>query len=271
MTTPDPGDDSFHMIFTGNKIVAGTDIQSKLINASSDDGLTWSAGNIAFSAAGGDTAFDGYNVSQPAVLSDLADAAHPYKMWYVGNNPDANGNFHDRIGLAYQKQPDVGVAVGEGRGADPATPYWDSFVTLGAQGTAFDSMKVADLRPVDKPVAAGAWRYGFYTCTNAADFAERIGVKQSADGGLTWTDVADVAALIDVGPAGTFDAGGVACPAPVENPAGGWWALHTPLVPRRRHAQHRPARSARAPCPATRTATAPAGVVRRALRRRRPG
>ncbi len=33
----------FHMIFTGNKIVSGTDIQSKLINADSSDGLTWSA------------------------------------------------------------------------------------------------------------------------------------------------------------------------------------------------------------------------------------
>ena len=37
----------FHMLFTGNKIVAGGDIQSKLINADSSDGLTWSAGNIA--------------------------------------------------------------------------------------------------------------------------------------------------------------------------------------------------------------------------------
>ncbi len=93
----------FHMLFTGNKIVSGTDIQSKLINADSSDGLTWAAGNIAFSPSGSGTAFDGYNVSQPPILSDPTDAAQPYKMGTVGNNPAPNGNHHDRVGLAYQK------------------------------------------------------------------------------------------------------------------------------------------------------------------------
>ena len=153
-------------------------------------------------------------MSQPAILSDPADATHPYKMWYVGNNPDANGNFHDRIGLAYQKQP-TSVSQWEKVAGPSGDPYWESVVTLGTQGTAFDSMKVSDLRPVDKPVAAGAGLYGFHTGTNAADFADRIGVKESADGGLTWSEVPDAGTLIGAGPAGTFDAGGVACPAPL--------------------------------------------------------
>lgn len=226
LETPDPADDAFHMIFTGNKIVAGGDIQSKLINADSPDGTTWSASNIAFSAAGGDTAFDGYNVSQPAILYDPLDGAHPYKMWYVGNNPDANGNYHDRIGLAYQKQPGSVSQWVKVPGA-AGSPYWDSMVTLGAQGTAFDSMMVADLRGVAKPVAAGSGVYGFYTGTNAADFKQRIGVMQSADGGSTWTDPDSHSTLIDAGPVAAFDEGGVACPAPVANPASGWWVLHT--------------------------------------------
>ena len=219
----------FHMLFTGNKIVAGTDIQSKLINADSTDGLTWAAGNIAFSASGTGTAFDGYNVSQPTILSDPADAAHPYKMWYVGNNPDANGNYHDRIGLAYQKNASTvsqWVKVAGPAGA----PYYESVLTLGTQGPAFDSMKVADLRPVAKPASAGAGLYGFYGGTNAADFVSRIGVKQSADGGVTWSDAGTHATLIDAGSGGAFDAGGVACPAPVASGADtGWWVYHTSL------------------------------------------
>ena len=219
----------FHMLFTGNKIVAGSDIQSKLINADSSDGLTWAAGNIAFSASGSGTAFDGYNVSQPTILSDPADASHPCKMWYVGNNPDANGNYHDRIGLAYQKNRSTvsqWVKVAGPAGA----PYYESVLTLGTQGTVFDSMKVADLRPVAKPAAAGAGLYGFYGGTNAADFMSRIGVKQSADGGFTWTDVGTHATLIDVGPGGAFDAGGVACPAPLANGVDtGWRVYHTSL------------------------------------------
>ena len=226
LATPDPADDAFHMIFTGNKIVSGDDIQSKLINADSTDGITWAASNIAFSAAGGDTAFDGYNVSQPAILYDPADAAHPYKMWYVGNNPDANGNYHDRIGLAYQKNAST-VSQWVKVPGTAGDPYWDSVLTLGAQGTAFDSMKVADLRGVAKPLAAGSGIYGFYTGTNAGDFRQRIGVMQSADGGLTWTDANAHATLIGAGPVAAFDEGGVACPAPVANLAGGWWLLHT--------------------------------------------
>ena len=109
-------------------------------------------------------------------------------------------------------------------------PYWDSFLTLGAQGEVLDSMKVADLRPVAKPVSAGEGLYGFHTGTNAADFRDRIGVKESADGGVTWSEIRDLGTLIGPGPEGTFDAGGVACPAPL--PIGddsGWYVYHTSL------------------------------------------
>jgi predicted GH43/DUF377 family glycosyl hydrolase len=219
----------FHMVFTGNKIVSGDDIQSKLINADSVDGLNWTAGNIAFSASGSDGAFDGYNVSQPTILSDPSDPTHPYKMWYVGNNPDANGNYHDRIGLAYQKNPST-VSQWVKAPGPAGDPYYESVLTLGTQGTAFDTMKVADLRPVAKPVSAGTGIYGFYGGTNAADFTSRIGVAQSSDDGLTWADVGEHATLIDAGPAASYDTGGVACPAPVPMSGdAGWWVYHTSL------------------------------------------
>ena len=109
-------------------------------------------------------------------------------------------------------------------------PYYESVLTLGIQGAAFDTMKVADLRPVAKPGGSSAALYGFYTGTNAADFVSRIGVKQSSDAGLTWTDVGVHAALIDKGAAGQFDEGGVACPSPVVNgDQSGWWVYHTSL------------------------------------------
>jgi hypothetical protein len=91
-------------------------------------------------------------------------------------------------------------------------------------------MKVADLRPVAGPASAGEALYGFYGGTNAADFVSRIGVKQSTDGGLTWSDAGTHAALIGPGTSGEFDAGGVACPAPVARDAEtGWWIYHTSL------------------------------------------
>jgi hypothetical protein len=60
----------FHRIFTGNKIVSGTDIQSKLINVDSTDGFTWAAANIAFSASGSGTVFD-------VKVADLRPVAKP--------------------------------------------------------------------------------------------------------------------------------------------------------------------------------------------------
>ena len=60
----------FHRIFTGNKFVSGADIQSKLISADSTGGLTWSAGNIAFSASGSGTVFD-------VKVADLRPVAKP--------------------------------------------------------------------------------------------------------------------------------------------------------------------------------------------------
>ena len=219
----------FHMLFTGNKIVAGTDIQSKLINADSADGLTWTAGNIAFRSRLRRPPSTATTSPSRRFSATRRDAAHPYKMWYVGNNPDVNGNYHDRVGLAYQKSAGSvtqWVQKVRDRGAG-----LNSVLGLGTQGAAFDTMKVADLRPVAKPAAAGTGLYGFYTGTNAADFVARIGVKQSADDGLTWTDANAHATLIGAGPAGAFDAGGVACPR--RSPSGGdtgWWVYHTSLT-----------------------------------------
>jgi len=225
----------YHMIFTGAKTVAGGEAQTKLLNASTTDGgITWTPGNVALNPgnqAAGD--FDGFNLSQPYVLPDPTDLTDPYKMWYVGNNPDANGNYHDRIGLAVGNDGSHWAGVSGGSG----TPFWESILTLGTQSTVFDSMYAADLRPelgmTKGPGPSGYFLSGWFTGTNAVDFKPRIGVLGSTDSGATWSGSS---VELDVGAAG-FDAGGVAGPAPVwidGTPPlftdGHWLVYHTSLA-----------------------------------------
>ena len=156
----------------------------------------------------------------------------------------------------------------------PATRTTSRCSRSGTQGTAFDTMKVADLRPVAKPAAAGTGLYGFYTGTNAADFAQPHR-RQAVERRRPHVDRRGDARDADrQGPAGAFDAGGVACPAPVvKGDAAGWWVYHTSFDARAgtpsaiglHTVSERPRRRA------TRTATAPVLAARRHLRRRRPG
>ena len=179
------------------------------------DGLTWAAGNIAFSASGSDTAFDGYNVSQPTILQRPgATARTRTRCGTSATTPTPTATTTTASASPTRRAPAPSPS-GSRRRAPAGDPYYESVLTLGTQGTAFDTMKVADLRPVAKPASAGTGLYGFYTGTNAADFVSRIGVKESTDDGLTWTDAGAHATLIDKGTAGAFDEGGVACPAPV--------------------------------------------------------
>ena len=220
---------TYRMIFTGAKDVSGGGIQTKLINASSSDGTAWTPGNIALNPGNG-TDFDGFNMSQPCVLPDPADSGNPFKMWYVGNNPDANGNYHDRVGLAEGNDGSHWAKYSSGAAGTPGssgTPYYISVFTLGAQSSAFDSMKVADLRLVPAPGMAGTW-YGFYTGTNAADFQPRIGVKVTTDRRGYADVLSPSTALIATGTGGQFDAGGVATPAAVFY-GGQWIIYHTSL------------------------------------------
>ena len=202
----------FEMILAGCKTVAGTDEpQTKLISKESSAGTIWSQGSIEMSGASGDW-FDGYNLSQPWVLPDPDETTptHRFKMWYVGNNPDANGNYHDRIGYAHGTN---GTSWARETNGAAVAPNYGAWLTLGTQSPAFDSMNTADLRLVQEPGEAGL--LGFYTGVNAIDFKPRIGVKRSLDGGSTWTDVlAPGAPLISVGAAGDFDEAGAARPAP---------------------------------------------------------
>ena len=205
----------------------GSASRASMINADSQDGLTWNAGNIAFNAAGGTY---GLRRLQRLAADDpqRSGRRHPSVQDVVRRQQSRRQRQLPRPDRARLPEATATPSRNGTRQPGPAgDPYYESVLTLGTQGTAFDTMKVADLRPVAKPAAAGTGLYGFYTGTNAADFVSRIGVKQSSDDGLTWTDAGTHATLIDKGPSG-FDAGGVACPSPVvKGDASGWWVYHT--------------------------------------------
>ena len=200
LETPDPADDAFHMIFTGNKIVAGSDIQSKLINASSPDGTHLDGRQHRLQRrrrrhrlrrlqrlAAGDP------VRPPRRRAPVQDVVRRQQPGRERQLPRPH-----RSGVP--EAAGQRVAVGEGAGSG-RRPYWDSMVTLGAQGAAFDSMMVADLRGVAKPVAAGAGVYGFYTGTQrrrlqAAHRRDAVGRRRPRRGPTANAH----ATLIDAGP-----------------------------------------------------------------------
>ncbi len=152
----------FHMLFTGNKIVSGTDIQSKLINADSSDGLTWARREHRLQARlGGDR----LRRLQPLPADDPQRPGRrraPVQDVVRGQQPRRQRQLPRPRRPRLPEERGLGLAVGAA-GPGRAGPLLRSSLSLGTQGTAFDTMKVADLRPVAKPAAAGTGLYGFYT------------------------------------------------------------------------------------------------------------
>ena len=95
-----PAGGGYRMLLTGRKLVSGSTFQTKIMDATSADGIAWSAPSPAVNPAGTSSKFDYSNLDAPFVLSDPGSGAASYKLWYAGNTLDANGNFHTRIGYA---------------------------------------------------------------------------------------------------------------------------------------------------------------------------
>ena len=87
------------MLLTGRKLVGQGVFQTKVMDTTSTDGITWAGPSPALNPSGSNTNFDYSNLNSPELLQDPG-APTPYKLYYSGNTIDANGNFHTRIGLA---------------------------------------------------------------------------------------------------------------------------------------------------------------------------
>jgi predicted GH43/DUF377 family glycosyl hydrolase len=187
---------TFRMILTGLKITGGVG-QTKLINASSSDGISWTSGSIALNTSGTQTKFDYSNLNAPSVLSDPTDSAAPYKLYYAGNTVDANGNSHTRIGYATSSTGTTFGKVQSGVNLD------GSVLDIGTPSPAFDARQVSGL----SIAATGSTPKfaGVYAGMNGTDFTPRIGYAASDDGS-TWAKGAG--ALLTLGSSGQFDGGG---------------------------------------------------------------
>lgn len=187
---------TYNMLFSGRKFVSGDEYQTKILSSDSPDGINWSGGSPAINPSGNISNFDFSNLEAPTVFDEGVAGSEQYKLYYVGNTLDANGNGHDRIGLATSQN---GTSFGKFTGGETL----DSVLDIGALGTEFDARGASGLATA-ATTGTGADSYvGFYSGTRGTDFLARIGEATSADAAV-WTKVTGTAtggAIFDLGPA----------------------------------------------------------------------
>jgi predicted GH43/DUF377 family glycosyl hydrolase len=192
----------FSMLLTGRKLVGGGVFQTKIMNTTSTDGISWAGPSPAINPSGSNGNFDYSNLNSPEMLPDPG-AATPFKVYYSGNTIDANGNFHTRIGLATSSDGNAFNKVNGGQTGG-------SILDVGALGTAFDSRQASGLS-VAAPAGGSPKLAGFYWGTRGSDFKPRLGEATSTNG-TTWTKVPVSApnggALFGLGNPASFDNGG---------------------------------------------------------------
>jgi predicted GH43/DUF377 family glycosyl hydrolase len=192
----------YSMLLTGRKLVGQGVFQTKIMDTTSPDGVTWTGPSPALNPSGSNNNFDYSNLNSPELLQDPG-AQTPYKLYYSGNTIDANGNFHTRIGLATSSN---GSSFSKVTGAQTG----GSLLDVGALGTAFDGRQASGLS-VTAPAGATPTFVGFYWGTRGSDFKPRLGEATSTDGSA-WTKVPVSApnggALFGLGNQAAFDNGG---------------------------------------------------------------
>src|SRR5262245_13994893 len=197
----------YKMLLTGRKLVGQGVFQTKVMDTTSADGISWAGPSPALNPSGSNNNFDYSNLNSPEVLQDPG-APTPYKLYYSGNTIDANGNFHTRIGLATSND---GNSFNKVNGAQTG----GSLLDVGALGTAFDGRQASGLS-VAAPAGGAPTSAGFYWGTRGSDFKPRLGEATSPDGS-TWTKVPvsapDGGALFGLGNPAAFDNGGQRDPA----------------------------------------------------------
>lgn len=172
----------YRMLLTGRKIVSGSEFQTKVMNAASSDGITWTAPSPSVNPAGNSSKFDYSNLDAPFVLSDPGAGSASFKLWYAGNTVDATGNFHTRIGYATSSD---GNSFSKQAGALTGSSVLD----VGTAGSRFDARSVSGPSAVKAPAGAAVAFVGAHDGVRGSDFLPRLGLVTSADG-ETWATVA---------------------------------------------------------------------------------
>ena len=187
---------TYYMVFSGRKFVSGDEYQTKILSSDSPDGINWSGGSPALNPSGNVSNFDYSNLEAPTVFNEGVAGPEQYKLYYVGNTLDANGNGHDRIGLATSHN---GTSFGKFTGGETL----DSVLDIGALGTGFDDRCASGLATAATTGTGTDSYVGFYSGIRGTDFVPRIGEATSADAAV-WTKVSGTAtggAMFNLGPA----------------------------------------------------------------------
>ena len=162
----DPSDAQkpFKMLVGGRKETqqGSGEFQTKLIAASSPDGLVWNLGNIALNTA----SFASSNLSSPEVVPE----GSAIKLYYSGNRAN-EGDARDRIGYA------------AGTGGTAQTMALD----IAPRSSVLDAREAFDLAAVD-PGGTPDELAGVYVGLKE-DGVPRLGAAKSDADGTTWTKV----------------------------------------------------------------------------------
>lgn len=173
---------TYVMLFGGRKLTSGT-YATKILSATSADGVTWGGLGVALNPSGTANTFDFANLEAPFVLDDGVPGAERYKLYYSGTSGDATDSAHARIGLATSLN---GSSFAKFAGATAGSSVLD----IAPFEAPFDARSTSGLGVIATGANSGSFPFtGFYSGTRGADFLPRIGLASSTDG-ATFTRVA---------------------------------------------------------------------------------
>ena len=223
----------FRMLFGARNANDAT--STRIINATSPDGIEWALGNPEENPHSG--RFYATNFYSPEVLVDAADNADPFKLYFAGDRAQADDDTDDRsrIGLATAGAAEGNFSVYDG------AELFDAVYVPGADSTRFDARNVRGLSVAD-PGGTNDW-VGAYAGTRSdrtdgtTDSDPRLGIVTYDPSAVSPAWVKRDGVQVDKSILALADADGDANgqrdPALIYKQAGGgsedWWVYYTAL------------------------------------------
>jgi len=170
---------------TYEMLFVGLNTATKIISASSPDGIDWTTGNVSLNTQNG--SFHASNFDSPAVFDEGVAGPERYKLYYAGSSLDTSGNFHVRVGLSI-------TASGSGwqGGKFSGSQAGGAVLDIGTLGAEFDARGASGISVALTGGTGGDKYVGFYSGARGSDFTPRLGEARAADG-ATWAKIAGAA------------------------------------------------------------------------------